>query len=145
MDEPQKKVGLFDFLRSLTETKENILDETNIKDYSPYMINRFLACDVDLVQLTNYLNLIPNISKEMHYKFLMNSIPKRKRYFKYIKTDKLDNEELLQQAFGYSPTKIKELTAFLSEDDYEQIRRQLETGGIKQQKVTRNRRTTAQG
>lgn len=145
MDNTEKKIGLFDFLNSISHGNTNILDETNIKEYSPYMINRFLSAEQDTVELANLMNERPSLDKQMHYDFLRRIVPKRKRYFKYIKSEKLENEELIKQVFNYSTQKAREIMAILGPEDYEQIRQELEVGGVKQQENTRTRRTRKKG
>jgi hypothetical protein len=141
MDNIERKIGLFDFLNSVSFDKNDLLNENTIKEYSPYMINRFLSAEQDTVEIANFMNELPNLDKRMHYNFLRFLIPKRKRFFKYLKTDKIENEELLKQVFQYSPSKAKEVMSILGPEDYEQIRKQLETGGIKQETNPRTKRT----
>jgi len=84
---------LFDYIKRLTNKKP--IDETQDafeKDYSPYMINRFFACDRKLLMLAKEMNQ-STISKQMHFDFLDTVIPKSNKYISYnMKKTKADKD-----------------------------------------------------
>ncbi len=84
---------LFDYIKRLTNKKP--IDETQDafdKDYSPYMINRFFACDRKLLMLAKEMNL-GNVTKQMHFDFLDTVVPKSNKFIKYnMKKSKADKD-----------------------------------------------------
>jgi len=80
----KEKVNLFDFLKSVSETKEELFDwETFEKDYPPFMINRFLAAAQDTIFYANTMSYLSHLPKKLQYAFLLYGIDKKKRYFQY--------------------------------------------------------------
>ena len=68
------------------------------KDYKEFLINRSMSYQPDLIHLVNEINRYPDIEKKLHYDFLHNAIPKKKRPRKFwIKGKKLENMELLKE------------------------------------------------
>jgi len=75
----------FDYLNALTvENKDLDFDNDEIrKDYSPYMINRFVSMSEVFVPIVNEVNRY-DLPKSAHYRYFSSILPKRKMYFKYI-------------------------------------------------------------
>lgn len=85
--------SLFDYLEDVTLNKKQWCDEPDfLKGYSQFMMNRFISQQDLFLPLIESLNKMPTLSDEFHYKFLLNYLPKKKIYFKYIKKEKFDNE-----------------------------------------------------
>ena len=64
-------------------------DEAIYKAYSPYMIHRFLSMDVTTIPIVNQVNqylsvFSSKLSKMDHYRLMLNLIPKKPRFHKYI-------------------------------------------------------------
>ena len=72
--------NIFDWINSITETKENLLETKEIKEYNPFISNKSLSHHIDCVLFVNEMNMRPNLDKDMQYSFLLNSIRKSKRY-----------------------------------------------------------------
>jgi hypothetical protein len=84
---------LFDYIKRLTSKKP--IDETQDsfeKDYSPYMVNRFFACDRKLLMLAKEMNQ-SGITKQMHFDFMDTIVPKSNKFIKYnLKKAKADKD-----------------------------------------------------
>jgi len=84
---------LFDYIKRLTN--KELIDETQDvfeKDYSPYMINRFFACDRKLLMLAKEMNRA-GITKQMHFDFMDTIVPKSNKFIKYnLKKTKADKD-----------------------------------------------------
>jgi hypothetical protein len=80
----KEKVNLFDFLKSISETKESMLDlEDFNKQYPAFMINRFLSASRDTIFFANIMTQMSHLPENLQYAFLFNGIDKKKRYFHY--------------------------------------------------------------
>lgn len=103
MTKKNKKRNLFSHLQQITAWKNNNywdnLTEGEKKSYSPYMINRFLSMDIDLIEIVNEIQHY-QLSPKENYDIYMEIIPKEKRYNKYLKgkkdTNKVDSKFLAE-------------------------------------------------
>ena len=80
----KEKVNLFDFLKSISETKEELFEVENFdKCYPPFMINRFLAASKDTLFFAHLMSQFDHLPKKLQYAFFLRGISKKKRYFQY--------------------------------------------------------------
>lgn len=128
------KLTIFDFLKDLSENKQDILDDTNESQYDCYMINRYLSMHPTTMLYANEMNKLYFLPKRMQYDYLFNSIRKERRYFKYMKSEKIEDIELVKEYFGYGRRKAKDALRVLSEEDIEYMREKLNKGGHRARK-----------
>jgi hypothetical protein len=83
---------LFDWLTQVTYEKKSwdSFSEVEHKVFNPYMINRWLSMDEDLIQIVNFFQKysIEYLHPKEVYKWYCDVIPKQKRFNKYIKGKK---------------------------------------------------------
>jgi len=91
-------IGLMDWLNSIGTSGANLLvnDEDSIKDYVPFVINKGMSQSIDTVIFANEMNKVPWLDPELQYKFLLNSVSKKKRYTKWTKAEPIANEEEIE-------------------------------------------------
>ena len=84
-------VELKDWLNSINQTKENIIDiDPDLeKDYPPYIINKCLSGFVDTILFSNEMNMSPHLDKKMQYDFFINIVRKRKRFSPWLRKRRL--------------------------------------------------------
>lgn len=122
----------FDFLNAINQTKENLFKDDPLakKDYAPFIVNRGLSYFVDTVMYANEMNRLPHADREWQFSFLLNSIPKKKRFSKWHKKDKEDRFfSLVREYFGYSNEKAKAALNILTEEQLLEIEQKLYKGG----------------
>ncbi len=121
----------FDFLNAINTTKENLFEDPQAqKDYAPFMVNRGLSYFYDTVHHANEMNLHADIPKTWQFSYLINSIAKKKRFSKWSKADKRDNDiALVMQYYGYSIDKARVALKILSPEQLKSIKEQFDTGG----------------
>ncbi len=57
-----------DIIPSILQTKKNVLqDEIDVKDYTPFVVNRALSYHMDCILYANELNLYPEMDKDLQY------------------------------------------------------------------------------
>lgn len=113
MDKIQKHTTLFDHLNQITAVQDpkyfSKLKEGDLKTWSNFMIHRFLSMDYELVELIAELQpLTQSLSPEIFYTLLIDFIPKKKRFLKYIKgknDDKIDQKVVELITIEYSCSK----------------------------------------
>jgi hypothetical protein len=121
-----------DIIPSILQTKKNVLiEEQDIKDYKPFIVNRALSYHIDCVAYANEMNLYPNIDSDMQYNYFLNSIRPMKRKFQpWQKTEANRDIECVKKYFGYSNQKAKDALRILSDDQIAEIKAKTDKGGV---------------
>ena len=114
---------LFQFIDSISKTKEYLFNEDNPGEYSKFMVNRGLSYNADLVFFSNELNKFADIPEKAHYEFLLHSVDKKSRYGKWIKKEASDSDmELVMELYGYSRQQAETALEILNEKQLERLR-----------------------
>jgi len=124
---------LKDWLNSINLNKKNLIEEdpSEIKSYSPYIINRCLSGHLDCIMFANEMNKYSFLDKDMQYSFYLNTLRKKKRFSPWIRKDKVDDLECVKQYYGYSNEKAYQALKILDKKQLNFIKQRLETGGTK--------------
>ena len=120
---------LKDWLNSINFTKEDLSE--NIKEYSPYIINRCLSCHIDCIMFANEMNKYSFLSKKMQYDFFINSLRKKKRFSPWLRKDKVTDLECVKSYYGYSNEKASQALKILTPEQITFIKQRLDIGGKK--------------
>lgn len=120
-------VELKEWLNSINFSKKDL--SGNIKDYPPFIVNKILSGDIGCVCLINELNKRFTMPAEMQYKFLLHSIPKKKRYNPYVKKANEEYIDVIKEYFKVSTEKAKEYLEVLDVEQLQAIKKQLFKGG----------------
>ena len=126
-------MNLSDFLTSINSSKENLVEKEPLceKEYIPFVVNKCLSYFPDTIFYANQINIRSGLDKKMQYDYLRLSVSKRKRFSKWFKEEKNDNIKLIQEYYGYSYRKAKEVLDCLTDDNIKTIKDSLKTGGVK--------------
>ena len=120
---------LKDWLNSISFTKEDLSE--NIKEYSPYIINRCLSGHIDCVMYANEMNKCHHLDKDMQYSFYLNTLRKKKRFSPWIRKDKVTDLECVKRYYGYSNEKASQALKILNKEQLKFIKQRLDIGGKK--------------
>jgi|TARA_B100002019_G_C21066849_1_gene496961 hypothetical protein len=120
---------LKDWLNSINLTKEDLSED--IKSYPPYIVNRCLSGHLDAVLFANQMNMYSHLAKDMQYKFLLNSLRKRKRYSPWLKKEKVKDLEAVKSYYGYSNEKALQSLKILNREQIDFIKQRLDVGGTR--------------
>ena len=96
-----KPATIFDHLANITwkKTPWNTLNEASQKSFSPYLINRWLSMNPDLIEIVDMFQqyTIGPLSKKHVYQLYLDFLPKAKMFAKYIKGKKMNkyNKDLV--------------------------------------------------
>jgi hypothetical protein len=121
-----------DVIPSILQTKKNVLkDETDIKEYVPFVINRALSYHDGCILYANQMNMHNQLDKDMQYSYLLNSIRPMKRKFKPWQKSELDkNIQCIKDYFGYSNEKARDVLRILSDKQIAEIKAKTDKGGV---------------
>ena len=118
-------IGLFDFLKSVSDTKENLVDHDEFeKKYSPFMLNRFLSVQQDTTFFANIMSQFPHLPKKLQYLFFLYGIDKKKRYFQYAGKGKDKSKHLgnIVKYYQCSKEQAVEYLELLSDEQLKKIK-----------------------
>ena len=121
-----KAKSIFQHLSGIKEKKESwaSLSDMDKKSFSPFIINRWLSMNLDLLPIVNILQkyTIGFLSARDVYKVYLDFLPKKKTFDKYIKGSKSSkyNKEVLEYLskwYGVSQREVTDYLEILSKDD----------------------------
>lgn len=123
------KSNPFDWIKSISETKEDLLSVNDVKDYNPYIVNKGLSYYLDCLLLVNEMNSRNTLDKDMQYMFLLNSVRQGRRYSPWEKKTNSKDLEYIKQYYNYSDEKAEQALKLLSKEQIEYIHNKLENFG----------------
>lgn len=133
------RLSPFDYLKAINETKEDVmLTPQDERKYSSFIVNRGLSFFMDTIFQVNEMNRNHHLDSRLQFDYLINIIRQKKRYSKWLKTEKLQNVELVREYYGFSYEKAKDALSILSEDQLAYISDKLNQGGVRND--SRNRK-----
>ena len=115
----KKAKSIFDHLSGIKEKKTSweSLSEMDKKSFSPFIINRWLSMNLDLLPIINILQkyTIGLLSPKEVYKLYLDFLPKKKTFDKYVKGKKEGkyNKELLQYLSKWYGVSYREVQDYL--------------------------------
>lgn len=125
-DTSVKAKSIFDHLSGIKEKKVawESLSEMDKKSFSPFIINRWLSMNLDLLPIINILQkyTIGTLKEREVYKLYLDFLPKEKTFDKYIKGKKEGkyNKELLEYLskwYGVSQREVSDYLELLPENE----------------------------
>jgi hypothetical protein len=125
---------LKEYLKAINESKEDLMksDETWVKKYPAYIINRCLSMFWDTLPQANEMNGYHFLTNNVQFQFLINIVRKKKRFGgRWLKQSKLSSLDCVKEYYGYSNEKAKEALSILSNKQIENIKETLKKGGRK--------------
>jgi hypothetical protein len=123
----------FDFINAINFTKVNLFEDPQVaKDYrkTKWLVNKGLSQFPDTVLYANEMNMHSDIPEDWQFFFLLNSIPKKRRFRKWDEKETQSESLLLvKEYFGYSSERAKEALSILTEEQITMIKEKLYKGG----------------
>lgn len=120
------KSNPFDWIKSISETKENLLDTNERNEYNPFIVNKGLSYYVDCLLFSNEMNIRNTLDKDMQYIFLLNGIRKGKRFSPWEKRVINDDIKYIKKYYNYNNEKALQALKILTKSQIEYIKNKLE-------------------
>jgi hypothetical protein len=122
-----------EIIPSILQTKKSVInDDIDVKDYTPFVVNRALSYHMDCILYVNEMNLNPGIEKDLQYQYLLNSIrPMKRKFQSWQKAEVNKDLASVKEFFGYSNQKAKEALKILTEEQIAEIKIITDKGGVK--------------
>jgi hypothetical protein len=131
-------VKLSDFLTSINKTKKNVIRDSASpvlaeKLYAPFPVLRSLSYHADSVLIANELNIrgtrLHNVSKLMHYEFLLHVVSVGNRFSAWQKPEVDDRIDIIMNAFNYSYNEAKQVSDILTTEQIDKLKLETREGG----------------
>lgn len=125
-------MSFFDFLNAINDTKKDLLREDPLseKEYLPFMVNRGLSYFPDTILYANEMNRHWDTPKQWQFDFYRIGISKRKRFSKWHKQDKIEEDvKIVMREYDYSHQKALQVLDILTETQLKDLREKYKTGG----------------
>ena len=124
----------FDYVKSINQTKKNMMRDTENDDlaeraYQPFLTNRSLSYFIDTVLLANEMNMRHDADNKLQYEYFLNSVRPRKRFAKWVKNNTDNDLEIIMEYHDCSLQKAREYARVLSDDALLVMKEKLEKGG----------------
>jgi len=126
----------FDYVKSINgnSSVSIMADESDRKQYLPFIINRSLSYHMDTIMLANEMNLNSHLDVREQYDFLRLTVRPRKRFAKFQKTTHEEDADVLVQEYSMNRQRAEEALRFLSKDEINRLRVKQQHGGMSQNK-----------
>ena len=123
------------YIATIKTTGKDIWNDEKPSSYSPYLIQRGLFSDnASAMRILNAANQRV-MDKELHYKFLLHSLPKNVKYVAQSKKKKdavtIKYLSVVKRYFGYNDEKARDAINILNPVQLELIASTLNEGGVK--------------
>ena len=118
--------NVFDWIKSINNKTQNLLEVEDIKSYTPYIANKALSHYLDTVLFVNEMNIRPNIDKDQQYTFLYNTIRKGNRYSPWEKKNVDNDLKFIKKYYNCNNEKAYQALKLLSKEQIAYIRNKLE-------------------
>lgn len=124
----KKKTFFFEFLNQISFTKNpNFYNDETSRDWNSWMVLRYLSMDESLLPLVNSIQEFQSVlDGQQMYTFLCQVIPKKKRFFRYIKGSKQASDSTLSwvsRLYNCSKKEAQEYIDILGPDWGEEIKK----------------------
>jgi hypothetical protein len=132
VEEVWKKPAIspFDFANAINHSKENlIVDDWSEKQYNAWIVNKSMSYGADTVIYANEMNARPHLEKRLQFDFLINTVRPRKRYNKWLKPETVEVLSTIQEYYGYSIDKARQVLPLLTDAQLDIIKKKMNRGG----------------
>lgn len=122
----------FDFVKSVTESKEYIYSDDTQKDYQPFIINKALSFNIQDLFLASEINKYPAIPKKSQYDFYLNGLDKGRRSGRWVKKDSFPEDlALVKEVFNYNNEQSISALNILGDTGISELKKLYNKGGRK--------------
>ena len=99
----------FDLINDISYKKQNIYNDS--EKYPAYIVNKGFSYFIDTIFQSNQVNHYYHLDDRLQFDYLLNSIKRKRRFSKWVKQQKLEDLEAIQEYYGYSIKKAKDVVS----------------------------------
>lgn len=118
-------IKLFDIVNEINHGKNNvvIMKSGGYSAYNAFMVNRALSQNAETIIPAQIMNYYHGLDKDIQMEYLIQSIPKKKRYSKWAKETPSEYLECVVKWYNVSKSKAVEIIGLLDADELDTIYR----------------------
>ena len=121
-----------EIMKSINMKTEHLDTDFIEEHYVPFSVNKSLSYFPDSLDFAVRMDECPNLPKKAQYDFYYYGLRKRNRFARWHSPqDDPENLDVVMQYYNYSKDKAKEALKLLTEDQIKELKRRLDTGGIR--------------
>ncbi len=99
---------------SYLKTPAQEFTDKDWENFNSYMVHRFISMNLYCVELANYAQTLMPTNKKEIYNFYKEMLPKKKAFFRYIKSKtKQPNKELVEKVAFYFKVGLVEASTYI--------------------------------
>ena len=131
IDTKRPRVSPWDIIDAINTHNAELVTEDNEAQCKKeaYYVFRALSMGADTVIYANEMNARPHLDFQLQFDFLINTVRPRKRYNKWLKAETVDVLATVQEYYGYSINKARQVLPLLTLDQLLIIKQKLNKGG----------------
>lgn len=129
-----KTLNPFDFVKDISKDKKGLITDKYTEGcYVPYIVNRAFSLFDDSIFHANQINQFPDLDNKLQHDYLFYSLRPKTRFKKWPwKKDTNESDILLiMEVYKYNRKNAIEALRILTEQQLQDIKKQQEKGGIK--------------
>ena len=124
----------FDFIKSASFTKKDLVKESEVpyqteKQYIPHVVNRGFSYFEDTILHANEMNKLNGLFKDAQYRYYLGSLRQRNRFSKWLKLEKNEELDIIQQHYQCNRTVAQQYLKVLTKDNIIQLKSLMNKGG----------------
>jgi len=120
------------YLNAINHQKIDLMDSEDEfweKRYPTFIVNKALSSFPDCILFVNEMNKMHHLDKRLQFQFFLNSIRSKKRFSKWLRSNKIKNLEYVKEYYGYSNEKARQALDILNDEQLEKIKITIDRGG----------------
>ena len=131
IDNKKPRVSPWDIINAINTHQSDLVNEDNEAQCKKeaYFVFRALSMGADTAIYANEMNARYHLDFQLQFDFLINTIRPRKRYNKWLKAEPVEVLDLIQEYYGYSIIKARQVLPLLNADQLRYIKERLNKGG----------------
>lgn len=135
MDTEIPKYKIFDWLHSVNVSKTYLMQDNHpdlVKQYDPFMFNRWLAQNIDTVGIADILNGMHHLPRDIQYRYALAGISRKKRYAKWAKKSETNPDVMTLAKFYKVNVAVAELyIKLMTPEQLEETLERASGGGVR--------------
>ena len=134
-------MGLFDWLNEITYSKRSwdSFTSEDKDEFNTFMIHRFVSMNPDYIDVVHLIQQYPNCSKKKIYEFYCNVLPKKKSFFRYIKSSVKHDNDLVNEVAKRFECSTREAKEYLTIMDNKETKKEFNLGSPSTNKKRRKK------
>jgi hypothetical protein len=125
------RVSPWDIINAINTHEPDLVNPDNEAQCKreAFIVNKGLSYGADTVIYANEMNARSHLDYQLQFDFLINTIRPRKRYNKWLKAETVEVLDVVQEYYGYSINKARQVLPLLTPEQLMYIKKRLNKGG----------------